>query len=339
MPETSQSFTRQLDVPIWPEIGDDFLPKNAVVHFHFGPHGNQNNLSGVEQLANDADIFILELPGWDEKAQKQLTAISKGDSKALQKTIESQTRFRGWKTGLLNLIYGTYKPILLVDVDKSANDELLAQFGTTQPDYFVGGNMEESLHKCADKMASSAEKAAIRDRIMVQNLGAKLATTITNHPKLRAKESVISLAPLGSTHFTIYDYLRQCSATKDKVLASSWAGSGPMVYHDEVTSLYAKGETPSRKLLLQTLGYMAFTSLRLRNGEELIDQYARYDSKQRIQNMIYEKAVDLVVEDEPAGHELILEILRSRPGHVHYDHEKVKKYVLKAGQLVAGVKL
>lgn len=310
----SSEYAYSLDLPPFPEIPDDYLPENVLVHFHFAPHAIPEHLDATRQLYTNADIFIPEVPGWDSKRLKDFTAISKGDSKILGRMIDAQRNnpLKALNEELLKIIHGKYKPITFIDATSEQPELASAGRKTGHLMDCASESIEDTLENFAKDLAIKSKKVALRDRIMVRNLGESVTNIASPHPRLKKASQVLALAFMGFNHEPVYHYLRDQPASTNNVAASLWSSIRKPEIGYELMDIYKVGETPTKDQMIELMITYAVGVLQTPGleGEAMYSQYRAYTRKLDVRMAVAKSMISNMVNGETDGaHELANDIL------------------------------
>ncbi len=248
--QTPLSYPRTLDIPPFPEFGEDYLPKNVFTHFHFAAHRRAEHFEGIKELLQGADFFIPESVRWNERALRKINQIARGDAKVLAR-IKQETRGsqnEDYTCAMYDGIFGSYKPVLYIDADESQKE---CATGDTAPLYrkAIGTDVEATLDGLADVVALIAEKSTWRDAIMAHNLSEFITDRVTKHPKLKDTPRVVVLCVLGFTHTQLFSAMSASPALKERVTATSWIGNHAPDPESKIVTAYKEGQASTRQAL------------------------------------------------------------------------------------------
>ena len=266
MSVSEKTYARDVELPPFPGVENDYLPDAALVHFHFAPHATAEHFDAASEHLKVADIYIPEAVGWDASELRDINAISKGDKKAIAraKFWNAKDPMGAYCDARNDALARTYKPVLLVDASADQRSYLTGQaYWKT-----FGVNADDHLEKLADTMSVIARRAAMRDRIIVGNLGQKVSELVVRHPRLAKKPTVNVLCTLGNAHGEVYDYLAAQEATKENVQVSYWSSLGYHVPEQELVDTYRRQKAPTRRQLIRAVTALALAGSELPGLDE-----------------------------------------------------------------------
>lgn len=282
--------------------GSDFLPDNVSVHFHFAPHSTVDHFDVAKEQIKIADIYIPELPRWTDKTLKRIRAISKGNKKIFDREMQlhDSGQFSATILELFRAIYRTYKPIILIDISK-------AEAGNSKPiDFYAEyvkatkDDIEETIISLSEVLRETGNRAALRDSIMVRNLGVSVTNLVNEHPKLRTKDEVKTLVTLGTNHDPVFNALWSSKHTHEQVSADTWSGGQP-TYEDKVINAYRNGEMPTDVDFVSFMLSVAFTGATL-DGEALYSHSEAYKRRSSNDDIPFgNQLIDAMVADDIQG--------------------------------------
>lgn len=241
-----QLSTLPLDYSPFPEFSENYLPENVRAHFHFAPHRTAEQFDEGSVLLETADIFIPEAAGWTEQTHKDLTAISKGDPKKLAKLCAALATNDNadFIQATCRSLYGTYKPVILIDADASRKDLRMTDLAKWY-ERAIHPDVETTLQELARELAKVASLSYQRDLVMGENLGAKVTKLVSGHPRLATKDHVQVLLSLGFTHTQLYEALSTTPGLEEQVTASTWTGLTSIDVESRIVGEYKDGKTPA----------------------------------------------------------------------------------------------
>lgn len=249
-----KTYEREVHIPEFPEFGPDYLPESVHTHFHFTPHGDAEHFDEATELLKDTDIFVPELAGWTTESEAWFNSIAKGDRKILERVILHQRNARHdeYVEAMLTSLYGTYKPVIFIDADKSHReliilDEEKAYIRVSRPE------PDETLEGLADVTSSVAEASYARDIIMAQRLGERVTGLVTKHKRLSKNDRVDVLVVLGNAHDTLYQKMSTTDGLQDRTTHDYWAGITGHNIESHVIIKYRNGEAPTHTDLSELL--------------------------------------------------------------------------------------
>src|SRR6185503_19683295 len=101
-----------------PESKEVKIPK-LHFDFFFGAHVTLKDTEGLEKRFQEADIYVPELSGWTERAKQTFNDVSYGritpKEAILEYHVDESEEGLEFFNALLNMIYKSYKPIILID--------------------------------------------------------------------------------------------------------------------------------------------------------------------------------------------------------------------------------
>jgi hypothetical protein len=315
---TEKTYERNLQLPPFPEVGPGYLPDNTSVHFHFAPHATAEHFEEAAELLETTDIYVPESAGWDASILRDFNAISKGDRKiaAASKAVNDNDRYM---SAVYDALLRTYKPVVLVDASSKQREYI---FGGSEQLYRKsrGTSTEDHLEKLADAMSTVAWQAAMRDRVIVGNLGRETSALVSRHPRLAQKDAVTVLCTLGSGHEPVYSHLRSRPATADKVSISHWSGldTTPENPEDFIIRSYISERAPTRTTLIRM-------ATRLALGRSVLEDFA--------QDKSFYSAVALSSREPDAHYVLGVKVLDI----MMEDAEQALDWAFKVNRLKVGV--
>ncbi|MDB5170673.1 MAG: hypothetical protein JWO35_367 [Candidatus Saccharibacteria bacterium] len=332
-------FSRNLDLPPFPSIEQNYLPENVDVHFHLAPHKTAEHFEAASELLKTSDVYIPELAGWDQKARKEYTAISKGDRKAIAKAkADTSGLHLGYRSALVEALAGTYKPVLFIDASETQRAFITGDFERVYK-RAVGFNVEDTLNGFADAMSGIAYRVSMRDRIMAANLGPAVTALVAGHPRLNQNDTVKVLCTVGHGHEALYNYLSKQEHAERKVSASHWSYHNPKDPENTIYNSYKSGIAPERNGLISMMVANALARSALRGfsaSRAFYDFAALWSRKPDRHYVLGAKTLDVFMRDPEQAAEWAQTVLRARPGAVSKGntYELLKANVIVANELL-----
>ena len=180
------------------------------VHFHFSPHGTEEDFEKGRKLmrAGDFDIFAPELPFLDDEGKKTFLKIVKGDTKTYQIVSDGHKKMGVPLSPTVSMFFASRKPIIFPEVSYEESvrlgipDLVTATPGHEFPDY------ASALTQHRGDIHIHANSALDRERIVAERLPAMALELANAHPRLREKEEIRVLATIGIRHTPLFKSLR-----------------------------------------------------------------------------------------------------------------------------------
>lgn len=286
------------------------LPSNVSVVVDLGPHGKADHLGPegrFEAMVKNADIYIDETFGWDDKIAKVYNKIAKGDPRTYQQTKEelSSVGPQGeFVIRVLGAIYDTRKPVGFIDVRSDDPlyhdvDTLMPRRDSEDPDTQMllrvqkPFNLDDGIALWAEFGDGWAIATNYRDAVMLSRLGPKLREIIRSNPKLSQKDDVRVLLRLGTLHHNVYTQLREISVDPLRVTAEF--GLGTPIFPEtqqyrqaRMLGIDVSPEDKKRMFVRTVFNEMItpFIAKYFSDKWEQLDRYGRYRALQEINDML-----------------------------------------------------
>lgn len=239
------------------QIPGGYLPDNVSVHFHHVVHQVAEQLDTYREIAASSDIIMVEVPGWDAKKAQAFKAVSKGDRKAYERFSALQTSpGSAFRQSLLDIIRGTYKPVLFVDADKQEYKAQKLDLKTPDADLnkVARSDYRGTIQDYGAVIARIGEKVKGRDQIMLDRIGPSVTQAVEGHPKLRNKEEVVVSMAIGAVHNCVYECLADSPNTKDQIRGSTDMRADFLAYPEfAITDRYLHTGNISQQALMGLL--------------------------------------------------------------------------------------
>jgi hypothetical protein len=186
------------------------------VHFLFTAHGTEEDLRRLKQALDQADVYAPEFTLLSE-FESQFQEVSDGTMaprdvlELLQARLKGGLPFPGAIAEMLNVIYGSHKPIVSIDV----SDDFITQDFTERRNResanmekmvacFEEGKTQEAisiLRSFAKYMADEFMKR--REEDIVKNFKEKMNNVRVKFPELARKSELDILVSFGSAHTSL----------------------------------------------------------------------------------------------------------------------------------------
>jgi hypothetical protein len=315
-PSSPSPYEKKLELPPFPEITEEYLPANANIHFHLSPHSTAEQFDEAAVLFKDANIFIPEAVGWDAKELRDVNAISKGDRKLLERRIASAKDYvhGEYNIELYRALIGSRKPVTFIDIDSTQSEFKVGNFRQHYR-MTIGKDIETTLDNLADFMFTIAEKSSMRDRIMVDRLGANISKIVQSNPRLQSKEFVNVLCTLGFTHTQPVSYLEAHPFTTNKVTSSLWSPIKEYDPESKIVKKYKDDEAPTQADLHELLIAFALSSTRVPGlpGVDQLYDFGRLYTRSTHPSVIFgSKLLEVMTEETDVTVPLAFDILAQR---------------------------
>ena len=179
-------------------------------HFYYSPHRTAEDAKNLEQAFQEADIYVPEAYAHTPATSELTRGIA--DGRINPKDVFNKDSFR-FQMG--KIFYNSYKPIILVDISKDDDAELLRQddradrFFDQALELFSNGEFDRALIKAEEYADLFSRVQLQREEIIKNNLKVKIKEFIEEHPEYGQKEEVRVLVSLGSAHTSLYRDLKQ----------------------------------------------------------------------------------------------------------------------------------
>jgi len=178
-------------------------------HFFFAPHATAEDAKNLEQAFQEADIFVPEAYAHTPATLELTRDIADGRINP-KDVFEDSFLFQIGK-----IFYNSHKPIILVDISKGDDAELLRQddqadrFINQALELFANGEFDRALIKAEEYADLFSRVQLQREEIIKNNLKVKIKEFVEEHPEYGQKEEVRVLVSLGSAHTSLYRDLKQ----------------------------------------------------------------------------------------------------------------------------------
>jgi hypothetical protein len=247
-----ESYHTVLEAPDFPEIPEDYLPRNARIHFAFGGHEGAEDLGHALPHIVESDIVIPEFAGWTPDHVSWFRSVSRSKEHNFQKLLRHRT-VRGLNVehpyffSLISTLQGKNKTVLFADASSTE------EFSDPQEERIKNATLDEYLGGMHRYLVALAASSNDRDPIIIRNLGPFITKAITDHPRLREQPEVPTLVILGLHHDRVYRHLDespvsdQISASYDARVYQRAINQNLIAAHDEVR----ESKPISRRALLE----------------------------------------------------------------------------------------
>ncbi|MBI4114285.1 MAG: hypothetical protein HY445_00395 [Candidatus Niyogibacteria bacterium] len=204
--------------------------KGSAISFEifFSYHETGRDKQKLQESFSRSDLFIPEMAYWTPESFRLYQKISKGliePERALKSfDITPETYpFYYSKLKELNIVFGSKKPILFIDVplghpiQESAG---LIEREARQNFLEAGADFKKVLRCIKEYGQAEARLSEEREKFILGQLADKLPNSIAHDPALKDKKPVRVLMALGATHTAIYHVLKKI-APKTKRMFST----------------------------------------------------------------------------------------------------------------------
>ena len=178
------------------------------VDVYYSPHLTEKDTGALEEKLKDADIYAPELMHW-KSAEPVYRAVSQGSktpAEAVKELHLDDIEAKGYVLKRLEIIYGSHKPIVFVDLPNDS--ELIKEYKEIS---FKPGleNFEEDMENIRSYMENSANFEKKREAYMISQLEPKVRETIQKNPELQNKDRLKILLSLGAMHTNLSHKLKE----------------------------------------------------------------------------------------------------------------------------------
>ncbi len=212
------------------------------MQIYFGAHGTaedirgggENNAqrsspdrfkrTGLAELYKNADVYVPELHGWTDLALSHLQQLSYGRVTPEQLLAEMSAGFRakiqdpvqkknfkperdypmyGFRKGEMEMIYQSYKPVVILDVPReNPKSETLQEheLGESRERPHSTDTFEKTLATIKRHLRTSADLHNEREDFMLSQITPKLEEVFKERPDLKKKPNLQVLMFLGASH-------------------------------------------------------------------------------------------------------------------------------------------
>lgn len=207
-----REFLQARDIKIGSERGSE-VP-SVTIHIMNSPHASAEDLPEFEKKIKDADIYIPEGLGWDDKVLAYMNLVSSGKMSVedyIRKNRLSPTKdpFYYFMEAELRGIYNSQKPIFFIDVP--ADHELLKKLIESRME-MLSVNLNGDFHEILEdfKVAVKEYAAVQKERedymlVQLQELLEKIKKDLLF--KASSQKEVKILMNLGANHTGLYHEL------------------------------------------------------------------------------------------------------------------------------------
>ena len=177
----------------------------------FAPHSTAEHAAGLEARIREADIYIPELMGWDNKSLRLFQQVADGKVDYSQ----AMDRSRGWQGGYgefreaqFNALHKSGVRVALIDIpaghelEKYEREEMYQEFA-------IGDTFDETIANIKEHMQAEAEFTKRREDYMLEQLQPTVQKVIDANPALKQKDKVNVLLSLGSYHTRVYHEVKR----------------------------------------------------------------------------------------------------------------------------------
>lgn len=237
------------------------LPPKVKLHIFYSTHETGQDAPNLPERIKECDIFVPEGAGFSEENLffKALKRIVKGDAKIYERAmVEFRQRFGpdSWSEFLIKNLYGTYKPVLFVDIREASEtfkkgEDLIKKSGRW---FFDSPNdFSESLIRLEDFLKEAASNQNEREDFIMQTLIPSLNNLISQHPRFFNKSQVKVLMQMGASHTRIYRKLVAIPENNGRI--SREFGQKPFIYvgQDDVLRKFQMGKDVSNVQIARVL--------------------------------------------------------------------------------------
>lgn len=177
--------------------------------FH-NKHRSAEETKNIEELFQDADIFIPELFGWTKDYLNDLRKLSSGEvtpEDILRKMGEKNPLYRSREESFFNLIYNTQKPITIIDVPEGHPLDVRER-EIVFPKIQFGKSFSQSLDSVRQYIIEFADLQKEREAYMFGQLEPRIQELININPQLGSKHEINVLLSIGGAHTQLSNKLK-----------------------------------------------------------------------------------------------------------------------------------
>lgn len=173
--------------------------------FDLRPHARAADAEGLEELFSDADIVLLEGPGWRKEDLQYLRRIARGEGPRPVRDIRikpHQTSPKEYMSEKENALYGSGAYVAYVDT--SADDPSLDKFYDAQLAFYRGSDPPRTYDGMTARrrkyLDAVAEELRVREQHFAERIPEEIRNALNEREDLAAKENVRVLLQMGSAH-------------------------------------------------------------------------------------------------------------------------------------------
>lgn len=193
------------------------LPKIKIDIF-YSPHGSAEDIDGLEDQLQKADIYIPENFGWTPEYLNVLRKLSDGKvtpEMALQDWGDEDPSYYSRDEKFFKIIYNSKKPITFIDIPD--NHSLVRRENENKiPKIQFGSNFGQVLDSVRGYIKKAADMHKERETYMVKQLQSQIQELLKTHPELRGRQEINILLSVGGAHTSLDRYLKEDYQTTRK---------------------------------------------------------------------------------------------------------------------------
>ncbi|MEK7580265.1 MAG: hypothetical protein AAB465_01460, partial [Patescibacteria group bacterium] len=164
------------------------------------------DIESIEDLFEEADIYVPEAYAWTTEQKKYLEDLS-----------QKKTKIHNYQNSALiylsSLIYNSKKPIIIADISEEDKEiinlnDAADEAGEQALDLFAKGKFSEAIQKARLYVVNSAKADLLREEEIKKNLEKEIKKILDNNPDYRHKKELKILISLGSIHTHLYKDLK-----------------------------------------------------------------------------------------------------------------------------------
>lgn len=273
------------------------IKDNISTHIYYGPHGTAFDAELIREPFSKCDIYIPEMSGWEDIVLRLFNQVSEGTihpGRVLAQ-LGWNKKSKPFIDKTLDIIYGSKKPILSLDVPNS--DNLYAEARNATNGFLKvrnGWHKYESLASYYEALVIPAAELAAsykkREDFIIDKFEPELQTAIYTNDNLKAKlaqnEKISVLISLGAYHTRIYHELK-----RQGFLVSRSFPANPFVFN------YFNQMIRTHEFL-EACSYSTTSSYWLENFCEEAKPYNQYSENSQLMSLFIRTLVSMFSQEE-----------------------------------------
>lgn len=184
------------------------------IEFYYSRHETFENISELKKKFVRSHMFIPELVGWDAALLKGLNDVAAGRRRleSLFTDPAMNLHDRPFNRQLVKMIYGSHKPIRLIDL--SLRDPLFEEVASFHGAPLIAveqgdDSFEKTIGNFASRLIYYTDILKRREGIMIERLGEAIEDVLRERPELRNGKVFSVLIQMGAAHSNVSRMLGQ----------------------------------------------------------------------------------------------------------------------------------
>lgn len=218
---------------------------NMQIDISYGTHITEKDAEKMRDKFNSADVFVPEVPGYDNELLGIFRNVSMGRLTPEQFLGRTSPLFPDFQRGMAKMLYGSRKLVLFIDVphNNPLHRSLVHAYSSNE---VLTGSFSSFLDSLKINRRKIRELQTERENFLLTQFPIKMRELLAEYPQLKEKEQIRVLLQLGSVHTGIYHNLKKQGREVNREFSAN-----PYVYdfESEVENRYGFGKDVSDELV------------------------------------------------------------------------------------------